>query len=105
MSYLCPNSLIINLSFWSLVINTIIKLSEFSRKESNGKMYVKYEVIGSQHVAVPTHFYKMVVGENPDGSLEMECYVMENTVIDDNISLQSFQVSYICSEELDIVTF
>ncbi|ENN80989.1 hypothetical protein YQE_02599, partial [Dendroctonus ponderosae] len=42
-------------------------------------MYVKYEVVGSQHVAVPTHFYKMVVGENQDGSLEMECYVMENT--------------------------
>lgn len=62
------------------------------KKESNGKMYVKYEVIGAQHVAVPTHFYKVVVGETKEGVLEMECYLMENTVIDDNIPIQSFQV-------------
>lgn len=55
-------------------------------------MYVKYEVIGAQHVAVPTHFYKVVVGETKEGVLEMECYLMENTVIDDNIPIQSFQV-------------
>ncbi|KAH1021908.1 hypothetical protein HUJ04_011392 [Dendroctonus ponderosae] len=79
-----------------LALNSINKPSFFT-KESNGKMYVKYEVVGSQHVAVPTHFYKMVVGENQDGSLEMECYVMENTVIDDNISLQSFQINTVCT--------
>ncbi|KAH1021901.1 hypothetical protein HUJ04_011385 [Dendroctonus ponderosae] len=75
-----PNSLIINSIRTFLALNSINKPSRFFRKESNGKMYVKYEVIGSQHVAVPTHFYKMVVGENQDGSLEMECYVMENTI-------------------------
>ncbi|KAL1505682.1 hypothetical protein ABEB36_005188 [Hypothenemus hampei] len=62
------------------------------KKDSNGKTYVKYEVIGTHHVAVPTHFFKVVVGETKEGNLEMESYVMENTVIDDNISLRSFQV-------------
>ncbi|XP_050316208.1 endonuclease G, mitochondrial-like [Anthonomus grandis grandis] len=62
------------------------------RRESNGKMYVKYEVIGSNHVAVPTHFFKVVVGETKDGQLDMECFVMENTVIDDSIPVKNFQV-------------
>ncbi|XP_018575622.1 endonuclease G, mitochondrial [Anoplophora glabripennis] len=62
------------------------------RKEANGKNYVKYEVIGANHVAVPTHFYKVVVGETLDGRLEMEAYVMPNQVIDDDVPLTSFQV-------------
>nr|XP_023021765.1 endonuclease G, mitochondrial-like [Leptinotarsa decemlineata] len=62
------------------------------RKESDGKNYVKYEVIGANHVAVPTHFYKVVVGETADGNLEMEAYVMPNQVIDNETPLTSFQV-------------
>ncbi|XP_072396218.1 endonuclease G, mitochondrial-like [Diabrotica undecimpunctata] len=62
------------------------------RKESDGKNYVKFEVIGANHVAVPTHFFKVVVGETADGKLEMETYVMPNQVIDDNVPLTSFQV-------------
>ncbi|CAG9859193.1 unnamed protein product [Phyllotreta striolata] len=62
------------------------------KKENDGKNYVKYEVIGANHVAVPTHFFKVVVGELSNGSLEMEAYVMPNQVINDNIPLTSFQV-------------
>ncbi|VEN40177.1 unnamed protein product [Callosobruchus maculatus] len=62
------------------------------RKESDGKNYVKYEVIGANHVAVPTHFYKVVVGETKDGKLEMEAFVMPNQVIDSSVPLASFQV-------------
>ncbi|RZB40633.1 endonuclease G, mitochondrial [Asbolus verrucosus] len=62
------------------------------RKESNGKNYVKYEVIGANHVAVPTHFFKVVVCEAKDGQLEMESYVMPNQVISDETPLSSFQV-------------
>lgn len=62
------------------------------RKESDGKMYIKYEVIGANTVAVPTHFYKIVVGETSDNQLEMEAYVMPNQVINDETPLQVFQV-------------
>ncbi|KAK0172674.1 hypothetical protein PV328_005964 [Microctonus aethiopoides] len=62
------------------------------KKEKDGKKYVKYEVIGSNHVAVPTHFFKIVVGETKDSKYEMEAYVMPNAPIDDNIPLTSFQV-------------
>lgn len=62
------------------------------RKESNGKNYVKYEVIGKKNVAVPTHFFKVLVVETNNGSLEMEAYVMPNQPIDDETPLTSFQV-------------
>ncbi|XP_059175315.1 endonuclease G, mitochondrial-like isoform X1 [Physella acuta] len=48
------------------------------RKEPDGKLYVKYEVIGENHVAVPTHFFKIIVIENEVGQLELQSYVMPN---------------------------
>lgn len=60
--------------------------------EADGKKYVRYEVIGANHVAVPTHFYKVVVCETHDAKLEMEAFVMPNTMIDDNTPLTNFQV-------------
>ncbi|XP_011869319.1 PREDICTED: endonuclease G, mitochondrial [Vollenhovia emeryi] len=62
------------------------------KREADGKKYVRYEVIGANHVAVPTHFYKVIVGETSDGKLEMEAFVMPNTPIDDNAPLTNFQV-------------
>lgn len=62
------------------------------KKEGDGKLYVRYEVIGEKHVAVPTHFFKVIVGETSDGKLEMESYVMPNQVIADDTPLDSFKV-------------
>ena len=47
-------------------------------------------------MAVPTHFYKIVVGETHDSKLEMEAFVMPNTPIDDNAPLTNFQVNHQC---------
>ena len=58
-------------------------------------MYVQYQVIGASTVAVPTHFFKVVVGETDDNKLDMEAYVMPNQPIDDNTPLNVFQVSKI----------
>lgn len=62
------------------------------KKEANGKLYVKYEVIGVNNVAVPTHFFKVILCETFDGKLEMESYVMPNQVIKDDVPLESFRV-------------
>ena len=51
------------------------------------------KVIGQNNVAVPTHFFKVVVGETGSGDLEMEAYVMPNEAIPDSAPLVSFQVS------------
>lgn len=51
-------------------------------------------MIGDNHVAVPTHFYKVVVIETKESKFYLECYVMPNQVIPDNIPLKDFQVVY-----------
>lgn len=63
------------------------------RKESDGKTYIKYQVIGANTVAVPTHFFKIAVMETPEATYEMEAYVMPNDVISDDIPLTNFQVN------------
>ena len=61
----------------------------------SGKNYVKYQVIGSNNVSVPTHFFKVMVGELEDHQLELEAYVLPNEKIPDHCSIASFQVRYI----------
>lgn len=62
------------------------------RREPDGKIYVKYEVIGNDNVAVPTHFFKVVVSETAERELHLESYIMPNKVISDNVPLSSFLV-------------
>ena len=62
------------------------------RRDSDGKMYVRYEVIGANSVAVPTHFFKVIVAETADQKYDMEAYVMPNQVLDDSTPLTMFQV-------------
>ena len=61
------------------------------KRETDGKLYVKYEVIGKNHVSVPTHFFKVLVIEQK-GVFDLEAYVMPNTAIDDKTPLESFRV-------------
>lgn len=67
------------------------------KKEADGKAYVKYQVIGNNNVAVPTHFYKVIVGQTASGQLELQSFVMPNQVIDDKTPLNTFMVSSECS--------
>lgn len=62
------------------------------KKEADGKLWVKYQVIGEKNVAVPTHFFKVIVAQETDGKLTMESYVMPNQVISDDTPLDHFKV-------------
>ncbi|KAJ6654568.1 hypothetical protein lerEdw1_006721 [Lerista edwardsae] len=62
------------------------------RMETDGKMYVKYQVIGKNHVAVPTHFFKVLILEKPSGEIELRSYVMPNTPVDEKVPLERFLV-------------
>ena len=64
----------------------------FSRKEIDGKQYIKYEVIGANHVAVPTHFFKVLVTEDQQGQYEMKSFVLPNQVLPDDVKLKVYQV-------------
>ena len=63
-----------------------------AKREVDGKMYIRYQVIGDNQVAVPTHFFKVVVGEMSNKQLELESYVLPNEPIPDNVALATFQV-------------
>ncbi|CAL1272930.1 unnamed protein product [Larinioides sclopetarius] len=61
------------------------------REEPDGTKYVKYQVIGPNDVAVPTHFFKVILVERKDSKYFMEAYLMPNASIDNTKSLDSFQ--------------
>lgn len=52
-------------------------------------------MIGPNNVAVPTHFFKVIVGETENNEFDLESYVMQNTAIDDNVPIKAFLVSFI----------
>ncbi|CAH1785417.1 unnamed protein product [Owenia fusiformis] len=62
------------------------------RYENDGKLYVKYEVIGKNNVAVPTHFYKIVACEDKNGQIELLSFVMPNQPLPDNLQLNAYLV-------------
>ena len=62
------------------------------RDPATGKMYVRYEVIGAQNVAVPTHFFKVILGERGDGAYSLYSYVLPNQPCDNATPLSSYQV-------------
>lgn len=63
------------------------------QRESDGNLYVRYRVLGQSHVAVPTHFFKVVILELPDGQgVELRSYVMPNRPIPEQTPLEHFLV-------------
>ncbi|XP_056157884.1 endonuclease G, mitochondrial [Lampris incognitus] len=63
------------------------------RPEADGKLYVRYQVIGQNHVAVPTHFFKVLILERAGGGgVELQSYIFPNAPVDEKITLDRFLV-------------
>lgn len=69
------------------------------RKGPDGKWRVSYEVIGNPpNIAVPTHFFKLIVAEEPllpslpNNGVAVAAFVLPNERIDNRTELRSFQV-------------
>ncbi|KAI7881063.1 hypothetical protein K492DRAFT_161992 [Lichtheimia hyalospora FSU 10163] len=62
-------------------------------QESDGKYYVKYQVIGNPapNVAVPTHFYKVIM-THKNGKYHSAAFVLPNQPIPDSTPLDNFRV-------------
>lgn len=56
------------------------------------KKFIKYQLIGDNNVAVPTHFFKVIVAPSKNGGFILESYVMPNEEIRDDIPISSFIV-------------
>jgi endonuclease G len=59
--------------------------------EEEGKQYVKYQVIGKNHVAVPTHYFKVIqcVSKN---SIETQAFIVPHQPIAKETPLSTFSV-------------
>ncbi|VDH94134.1 endonuclease G, mitochondrial [Mytilus galloprovincialis] len=62
------------------------------RRENDGKVYVKYEVIGKNNVAVPTHFFKVMLIENNQGQYELMPFVLPNQPLPKDVKLKKYLV-------------
>jgi len=62
------------------------------RQMADGHLWVSYRVLGDNHVAVPTHFFKVVVTETAKGELCLESFVLPNAAIEDSVKLNTFHV-------------
>lgn len=63
------------------------------RDPVDGKFKVSYEVIGNPpNIAVPTHFFKLVVAEKPSKDISVAAFVLPNDKIPNEVPLSSFQV-------------
>ena len=60
------------------------------KQESDGKKYVKYQVIGKNDVAVPTHYFKVVFDSK---GAPLESYILPNEPITDKTALRDFMTS------------
>lgn len=81
------------------------------KRDPDGKWRVSYEVIGNPpNVAVPTHFFKLIVAEKPnrspnDESLSISAFVLPNAPIDNRTPLRSFEVPVDALEKSSGLTF
>ncbi|KAM7415429.1 hypothetical protein PAMA_017781 [Pampus argenteus] len=63
------------------------------RQEADGKLYVHYQVLGHNHVAVPTHFFKVLILEQRDGQgVELRSYILPNEPVNEKLPLERFLV-------------
>jgi endonuclease G, mitochondrial len=80
------------------------------KDDRDGKWRVSYEVIGNPpNVAVPTHFYKVIYGEetpdSPIGRVALGAFVLPNAPIPNQKSLIDFEVPVEAVERASGLTF
>ncbi len=61
-------------------------------KAEDGKKYVRYQVIGENNVAVPTHYFKVIRGKK-DGVIKTEAFIIPNQPIEQSVPLENFSVT------------
>jgi len=60
--------------------------------EADNQLYVKYKLIGQNRIAVPTHYFKVILGETRNDQLELQSYILPNQPINEKTPLHMFQV-------------
>lgn len=70
-------------------------------KARDGNLYVTYKVIGSNHVSVPTHYFKVILYESEQNRMTLEAFLMPNdNRMDDSVSINEYRIPI---QRLDII--
>jgi endonuclease G len=105
MTNMCPQCPQFNRGYWAKLEKHVRDLTKtyqnvyvitgplyIPHDESDGR-YVKYKVIGSNDVSVPTHFFKIIKAENNNGKIETCAYILPNQEIQSHIPIEKFQTT------------
>lgn len=66
----------------------------FLPKKLDNKYYVTYEMIGNPpNIAVPTHFFKVILAVSEENKFNLQGFVLPNKEIDKNTQLKEFIVN------------
>lgn len=103
LSNVCPQAPLLNRGCWKKLEKLVRDLLVNSKtlhvftgplflpeSDSDGKRYVKYQVIGENDVAIPTHLFKVIIVEKSDGSIKEFAYVIPNKNPNQDQHLESF---------------
>lgn len=103
LSNVCPQDPLNNRGYWAKFEKHVRDLTKqyskvtvvtgplFLPRGEPGERYVHYKVIGTNDVAVPTHFFKVLKLES--GEVEERAYIIPNGHIAPETPLETFQVT------------
>lgn len=105
LSNVCPQNPNFNRGYWAKLEKHVRDLTNsyetvevftgslyLPKEEEDGTRWVKYQVIGNNDVAVPTHFYKVIFLES-SGNRDVLAYVLPNEPIAQNTPLDQFRTT------------
>ncbi|WP_068470590.1 DNA/RNA non-specific endonuclease [Candidatus Protochlamydia phocaeensis] len=106
MTNMCPQCPELNRGYWSKLEKHVRDLTKqyanihvvtgplyLPYTDVDGKRYVKYQVLGSNRVAVPTHFFKVLTLDKGHGQALTIAYILPNEPVPSNTPLEKFQTS------------
>jgi endonuclease G len=105
MTNICPQWPKLNRGYWAKLEKHVRDLTNhyahvyvttgplFLPFIERNKRYVKYQVIGKNRVAVPTHFFKYIKLEDEKGKKEIRAYILPNKEIPLETPLEQFKTT------------
>jgi endonuclease G len=105
LTNICPQCPQFNREYWSQLEKHVRDLTKEYRHvyvvtgplylpyNEGKRRFVKYQVIGPDEVAVPSHFFKVITLENWQGKREIRAYLLPNTFIPPNTPLDNFKTT------------
>lgn len=105
LSNVCPQDAGLNRGYWLAFEKHVRDLTKYYKtvqvitgplylpQGHPGERFVHYRCIGENDVAVPTHFFKVLLLEHESGDIEELCYIIQNKIIPIDTPLESFETT------------